>query len=340
MCVAPLTLLIVGSVYVHDCPTAPFIPIYLIVASGVFLFWLVMQMCLCAQFFLCVLLILGGLQVGEIVALSIIFAWLITGSVYIYGAYQPDFESRSSPEYCDRVLYETAFWCTTLIWLAALLFGILKSYQEIQLCIWKKNKKETEQDSEAGGSSVVEEEQEEEGDEENPATPDHVHTEAGGDMSPNKESEVKEKEVPALPKENPPTPDDAPTETGGDKSPEEKKENSALPEENPAPSGGDNSEAEGPISPEVKDNLKEKENQKEMDNQREKENTALPEENPKTPDVDTEAGGDLSLKEKEKEKGNSAQSDKVEHLPQPTPQVSETAKVNADVVTVESETTA
>ena len=83
----------------------------------------------------------------------------VTGSVFGYRAFKPDFESHHSPEYCEKILCEAAFWCTNLPWVAVVLFRTAALCQQLCRCICERK---TKDNIEAGGSSAPTEEEEEE----------------------------------------------------------------------------------------------------------------------------------------------------------------------------------
>ena len=94
-----------GSVYLHDCPVEPLIPIYLIVAGAV----LVLTGCCSTS------------QADEqnrakrkVNLAGILFnifnlAWFIFGSVVVFRAFQPVFENTKSNRYCNKTVYIFAF---------------------------------------------------------------------------------------------------------------------------------------------------------------------------------------------------------------------------------------
>uniref|UniRef100_A0A672GGR6 Uncharacterized protein n=1 Tax=Salarias fasciatus TaxID=181472 RepID=A0A672GGR6_SALFA len=111
------------SVYLQDCPINHYIPIYLIVAGVFGLVLGVVTSCLpsnpegeevapptlltrCCQF------------VYRLISLFL-FCWFITGNVWIYSIYQPDYNKNTTniDHYCDKTLYLFAFWTTNLVYI-------------------------------------------------------------------------------------------------------------------------------------------------------------------------------------------------------------------------------
>jgi len=104
--------IVIGVVHLHNCPIQPKIPIYLI-GIGI----------------LSILPPITGIfyarrhynifthVVNAIIAL-VFLTWLITGSVWIYQIYQPNFHCSSNRMdlYCNKSLYMFAFCFTTILW--------------------------------------------------------------------------------------------------------------------------------------------------------------------------------------------------------------------------------
>lgn len=125
----------IGSMYIHDCPLAPMIPIYLVVAGVTSI----------------LLQCIGGAHKintpGMIYPSSILslfcFIWLIYGSYHVYSIYPPNYQMNTTKEettghflnrleasqaqavgsqfgyggpHCDRTLYLFAFWNITLVY--------------------------------------------------------------------------------------------------------------------------------------------------------------------------------------------------------------------------------
>ncbi|XP_048092949.1 uncharacterized protein LOC125289885 [Alosa alosa] len=110
----PFLLLTLGALHLHNCPKEPMVPISVIVGSVFLMVIQLVAVCGCLELcFIPVFLIL-----------IFLFCWLIAGSVFIYRAFQPNFESRHSLEYCEKILYQSAFWCTNLAWVFIVVLGI------------------------------------------------------------------------------------------------------------------------------------------------------------------------------------------------------------------------
>ncbi|XP_042201251.1 transmembrane protein 272-like isoform X1 [Callorhinchus milii] len=105
----------IGTVYLNSCTQQHLIPIYLIV-SGSFSLFLIMISCVhCSPS--------DGENLSQWRDLSrcwktisslFSFIWFLTGNVWIYSIYEPDYIHEDSALYCNRTLYLFAFWMTTI----------------------------------------------------------------------------------------------------------------------------------------------------------------------------------------------------------------------------------
>ncbi|XP_037530634.1 transmembrane protein 272 [Nematolebias whitei] len=117
------------AINLNECPRQPYIPIYLIVA-GVFGLALAILACLpCAQtpkdgdpnvlIPIC--------TTWNALSSLFMFCWFITGNVWIYSIYQPNYIKNATDleSYCNKTLYLYAFWTTTLAYILLGLFVII-----------------------------------------------------------------------------------------------------------------------------------------------------------------------------------------------------------------------
>uniref|UniRef100_A0A3Q2DVA0 Si:dkey-19b23.12 n=1 Tax=Cyprinodon variegatus TaxID=28743 RepID=A0A3Q2DVA0_CYPVA len=126
ICIIPIAEIAIGAIYLHECPAQEKIPIYLIV-MGVFSLTLNLLTCLP-----CVsnsesdgpTKLSRGFTVWNSLVSTFLFAWFITGNVWIYSIYQPNYSKNSTDlgAYCDKTLYLFAFWITTLVYILVGLF--------------------------------------------------------------------------------------------------------------------------------------------------------------------------------------------------------------------------
>ncbi|KAK2170298.1 hypothetical protein LSH36_3g07017 [Paralvinella palmiformis] len=119
----PVSMIAMGSCYLHDCPREPYIPIYLIVAG---VFGVLKNLSNITQR-------VKNKQSDQDEdniktnpfdgALScFLLGWFIAGNVWIYRVYNdynPD--DVTSPDYCNPIMYVYAFWITTSVYIMAAL---------------------------------------------------------------------------------------------------------------------------------------------------------------------------------------------------------------------------
>lgn len=122
--VIPLSMIVMGSIYLYNCPAQIMIPIFLIAGGASFLFSIVLlkklnrvannseedQSCYRKTFSFAIMFQLG---------------WFIAGCYWIYGTYQPDYLNEGSSSYCHKTLYQYSFWFINAIFLSLSLFAIL-----------------------------------------------------------------------------------------------------------------------------------------------------------------------------------------------------------------------
>ncbi|XP_036452568.1 transmembrane protein 272-like [Colossoma macropomum] len=129
MVALPIAQIAMGAVYLQECPKQHYIPIYLLVC-GVFSTALGLLTCLpCNKdqgMDLCCCAWNGLVSV-------FMFCWFISGSVWIYSIYPPNYNSTVVGEpYCNKSLYLFAFWTTTLTYI--LLAGLLVAACCVLIC--------------------------------------------------------------------------------------------------------------------------------------------------------------------------------------------------------------
>ncbi|XP_053716428.1 transmembrane protein 272-like [Synchiropus splendidus] len=132
LCILPIAQISIGSVHLNDCPRQHYIPIYLIVV-GVFGLILALLACLpgsqpkddnSSTFNLIC-------RTWNSLVSFFLLCWFIAGNVWIYTIYQPNFNKNTThvDQYCDKTLYQFAFWTTTLVYI------LLASFLFISCCI-------------------------------------------------------------------------------------------------------------------------------------------------------------------------------------------------------------
>ncbi|KAF7650146.1 hypothetical protein LDENG_00130470 [Lucifuga dentata] len=116
----PIAQIAVGASYLDECPKQPNIPIYLVVA-GVFGLLLALSCLPCTWESKDTPITLLSLlcMVWNCLSSIFLFCWLITGSVWIYSIYEPNYNKTATDvdPYCDKTLYLFAFWTTTLVYI-------------------------------------------------------------------------------------------------------------------------------------------------------------------------------------------------------------------------------
>ncbi|PSN55101.1 hypothetical protein C0J52_01871 [Blattella germanica] len=115
--VIPICMIVIGSIYLYDCPQGEYIPIYLLVGGG---FGVLKQ-----------LLHLSARvrqreeeQEEERIRQSptqtlincFMLGWFIIGSVWVYKEYEPNYDPKKGT-YCNRTLYLFAFWLITSVYI-------------------------------------------------------------------------------------------------------------------------------------------------------------------------------------------------------------------------------
>ncbi|XP_034933650.1 transmembrane protein 272-like [Chelonus insularis] len=113
----PLSMMIIGGMYLYDCPQGEYIPVYLLVAGGFAIF---------KQ-----LLYLSARvrqwpddrdeeRIRQSPTLTLIncfmLGWFIIGSMWVYKEYEPNYDP-SLGKYCNKTLYLFAFWLITLVYI-------------------------------------------------------------------------------------------------------------------------------------------------------------------------------------------------------------------------------
>ncbi|KAL4631460.1 hypothetical protein GN956_G15504 [Arapaima gigas] len=138
-----MTALPIAQITMDDCPLQSYIPLYLLV-SGTFGLLFGLVSCLpCSR----------GEEDGGWTALgsfctalnsllvAFLFCWFITGNVWIFSIYPPNYDSTIPQEpYCDRSLYLFAFWTTAAVYV--LLGALLLTCVCVFICIWICGRKE------------------------------------------------------------------------------------------------------------------------------------------------------------------------------------------------------
>ncbi|XP_041482731.1 transmembrane protein 272-like [Lytechinus variegatus] len=128
MLAIPITMIVIGSIYIDDCPVEYLIPIYLITMGAAYIVKSLIDL-------------KGRFQKSRLpkeeqadfkpnkvesglshLLGTFCFAFFIAGNVWIYSNYKPNTSDSSSDDYCHPTLYYFAFWVTTVCYIIAGLF--------------------------------------------------------------------------------------------------------------------------------------------------------------------------------------------------------------------------
>lgn len=110
----PVSMIVMGSIYINDCPRQQYIPIYLIVGG-------------------CAGVLKTALSLGQRIKNRVerrdneniqtnpldgtlncfVVCWFIAGNIWIYSIANDYSTDPTSPKYCNEVLFQYAFWMTT-----------------------------------------------------------------------------------------------------------------------------------------------------------------------------------------------------------------------------------
>ncbi|CAL4099256.1 unnamed protein product [Meganyctiphanes norvegica] len=103
-----LCMIVIASFKWSDCIVQPFIPIWLIVSSITGIFTVVHT-----SYFM---LDKSSVCHGYLMTIQIIFhiAWFVTGCIWVFAIYLPNFDDLTNDNYCDYTLYMFTFWLLNL----------------------------------------------------------------------------------------------------------------------------------------------------------------------------------------------------------------------------------
>lgn len=108
----PIAALVLGSLYVNDCPNLPFIPIYSIIMGILLIILFIVVIILSTINPLNYPKAYDSLKKLLIVILVANAIWFMSGIVllFFYFGNYPDFTDKSSKKYCSKIIYDYAFW--------------------------------------------------------------------------------------------------------------------------------------------------------------------------------------------------------------------------------------
>lgn len=110
-----LTSIGLGAMHVLSCPAQPYIPIFLIVIglSSILSLLLTYTHHSMEE---------GTASVLTSTCLTLLHffnvCWFTSGSVWVYAIYPPSYNVFDGQRYCQKTLYQFAFWFTNIYWIA------------------------------------------------------------------------------------------------------------------------------------------------------------------------------------------------------------------------------
>lgn len=115
MLAIPISMIVIGAKYLHDCPAERYIPIYLVVAGsfGVLRNSITIVRRCCQKKDEEEEENRRKVNPVESIIDCFMFAWFIAGNVWIYRTKGEFSTNPGDPNFCDPTLYWFAFWITT-----------------------------------------------------------------------------------------------------------------------------------------------------------------------------------------------------------------------------------
>ncbi|XP_012261875.1 transmembrane protein 272-like [Athalia rosae] len=116
--IIPICMMVIGGLYLYDCPQGEYIPVYLLVGGGTALFKQLLHLSVrvreCQEE-------RDEERVRQSSTQTLIncfmLGWFIIGSMWVYKEYQPNYDP-SRGKYCNKTLYLFAFWLITSVYIA------------------------------------------------------------------------------------------------------------------------------------------------------------------------------------------------------------------------------
>jgi len=119
----PICMIVIGSIHFHDCPAEPYIPLFLIVGGAFSVFKYLIG-------------VITRIRQGDSnsqdnppqphpaqsLITCFLCGWFITGCVWVYRVYKPDFNENAGHNYCNETVYIFAFWLITTAYIFLGLF--------------------------------------------------------------------------------------------------------------------------------------------------------------------------------------------------------------------------
>lgn len=115
--VVPICMMVIGAVYLYDCPQGEYIPVYLLVGGGFGVFKQLLHLSARVRQ-------RQEEQDEERIRQSptqtlincFMLGWFIIGSMWVYKEYEPNYDPALG-KYCNKTLYLFAFWLITSVYI-------------------------------------------------------------------------------------------------------------------------------------------------------------------------------------------------------------------------------
>ncbi|KZC04606.1 PREDICTED: uncharacterized protein LOC107190629 [Dufourea novaeangliae] len=115
--VIPICMMVIGGLYLNDCPQGEYIPVYLLVGGGFSIYKQLLHLCARIRHQQ------GGTDEDRMrqsprqtLIDCFMLGWFIIGSMWVYKEYEPNYDPALG-KYCNKTLYLFAFWLTTAIYI-------------------------------------------------------------------------------------------------------------------------------------------------------------------------------------------------------------------------------
>lgn len=140
--VIPICMMVIGGLYLYDCPQGEYIPVYLLVGGGIGVFKQLLHLSVrvrerqeerdeervrqSSTQTLINCFMLGWFIIGNTIATTwiphrsirlTIFISLWSGSMWVYKEFEPNYDPKQG-KYCNKTLYLFAFWLITSVYIA------------------------------------------------------------------------------------------------------------------------------------------------------------------------------------------------------------------------------